>query len=55
MFEIFFSLMRMYASSSDDFHALGIGHEVRREVAAVELHALDDLERRLGASCSPRR
>ena len=29
------------------FHALGIGHEVRREVAAVELHALDDVERRL--------
>ena len=25
-------------------HALGIGHEVGREVAAVELHALDDLE-----------
>jgi len=27
-----------------DFHALGIGHEVRGEVAAVELHALDDFE-----------
>ena len=27
-----------------DFHALGVGHEVRREVAAVELHALDHLE-----------
>ena len=33
----------------DGLHALGIGHEVGREVAAVELHALDDLERRLGA------
>ncbi len=31
----------------DDFHALGIGDEVRREVAAVELHALDHFERRL--------
>ena len=31
----------------DDFHALGIGHEVRREIAAIELHALDDVERRL--------
>ena len=30
-----------------DFHALGIGHEVGREVAAVELHALDDVERGL--------
>ena len=29
-------------------HALRVGHEVGREVAAVELHALDDLERRLG-------
>ena len=26
------------------FHALGVGDEVGREVAAVELHALDDLE-----------
>ena len=39
----------------DHFHALGIGHEVRREVAAVELHALDDLERRLGALAPLRR
>ena len=31
------------------FHALGVGHEVRREVAAVELHAFDDVERRLRA------
>ena len=27
-----------------DQHLLGIGDEVRREIAAVELHALDDLE-----------
>ena len=47
MFEIFFSWMRMYASSSTHLHALGVGHEVRRQVAAVELHALDDVERRL--------
>ena len=32
-----------------DFHALGIGHEVGRQVAAVELHAFDDVERRLDA------
>ena len=30
-----------------DFHALGIGDEVGREVAAVELHAFDDFERGL--------
>ena len=28
------------------FHALRIGHEVRRQVAAIELHAFDDVERR---------
>jgi hypothetical protein len=28
-----------------DFHAIGIGHEVGRHVAAVGLHALDDVER----------
>ena len=47
MFEIFFSLMRIRQSSRRGRHALGIGDEVRREVAAVELHALDDVERRL--------
>src|SRR5579871_114701 len=31
------------------FHALGIGDEVGREIAAVELHALDDFE--LGLKC----
>ena len=31
----------------DDFLALGVGHEVRRQVALVELHALGELE--LGA------
>src|SRR6202040_1672233 len=25
-------------------HLLGIGHEIRRQIAAVELHALDDVE-----------
>src|SRR3990172_96246 len=29
----------------DGLHPLRVGHEVGREVAAVELHALDDLER----------
>ena len=28
------------------FHALRVRHEVRREVAAIELHAFDDVERR---------
>ena len=37
------------------FHALRVGDEVGREVAAVELHALDDLERGLHASCLLRR
>ena len=32
-----------------DFHALRIRHEVGREVAAIELHAFDDLERGLHA------
>ena len=27
-----------------DPHLFGVGHEVRRDVAAVELHALDDFE-----------
>ena len=34
----------------DGLHALRVRHEVRREVAAVELHALDDLEGRLAPS-----
>src|ERR1017187_6916871 len=33
----------------DALHALGVRHEVRREVAAIELHALYDVERRLEA------
>ena len=40
--EIFFSLMRMNGVLELGGHLLGVGHEVRREVAAVELHALDD-------------
>ena len=27
-----------------DFHTLGVGHEVRAEVAAIELHTLDHFE-----------
>ena len=34
----------MYGSSSDGLHALLVGDEVRRDVALVELHALDELE-----------
>ena len=47
--EIFFSWMRMIRVLEHGFHPLRIGDEVRREVAAVELHALDRLERRLEA------
>src|SRR2546430_960127 len=32
----------------DDFQALGIGDEVRRDIATIELHPLDDFEGRLG-------
>ena len=32
-----------------DLHALSVRHEVRREVASVELHSFDHLERGLGA------
>src|SRR5215207_10121782 len=34
----------------DRLHLVGIGHEVLRHVAAVELHALDRLQRRLDAA-----
>ena len=37
----------MSGFSSTHFHALGIGHEVGREVAAIELHAFDDVQRGL--------
>ena len=40
-------LIRMYGVLEDDFLALGVGDEVRRQVALVELHALGELE--LGA------
>ena len=36
------------------FHLLRIGDEVRREVAAVELHAVDRLERRSRGPWPPR-
>ena len=39
----------------DALHRLRVGDEVRREVAAVELHAFDDLELGLEASCLLRR
>ena len=32
----------------DRLHAVGVGDEVRGEISAIELHALDDLERGLG-------
>ena len=52
---IFFSWIRMNGVLEHHFHPLRVGHEVGREVAAVELHALDDLERGLDASWPPRR
>ena len=36
-------------------HLVGVGNEVRREIAAIELHALDDFELGLDASCFLRR
>ena len=44
-----FSWSRISGVLEHRLHLLGIGDEVGREVAAVDLHALDDLERRLGA------
>jgi hypothetical protein len=41
---IFFSWIRMYGSSSSTSHRFGIGDEIWRQVATVELHALDDFE-----------
>ena len=40
---IFEPTSRMYGSSSDGFHALGVGDEVGRDVALVEAHALDEV------------
>ena len=40
----FFSNRRMCGFSSSQIIFCGIGHEIRREIAAVELHALDDVE-----------
>ena len=31
------------------FHALGVGHEVGRQITLVELHSFDDFNRRAGA------
>ena len=55
MLEIFFSRDEDVGVLEDGFHALRVGDEVRREVAAVELHAFDDVERGLGGLRSLRR
>ena len=34
----------MYGSVEFDLHLLGVGDEVRRQIAAVELHAFDDVQ-----------
>ena len=44
MFEIFFSCDEDVRVVEHDLHALAVRHEVRRQVAAVELHTLDDVE-----------
>ena len=41
--EIFDETKSRYGSSNDGFHALGVGHHVRRQVALVEAHALDEV------------
>ena len=42
---VIFSLhSRMYGSSSDRLQAGRVGHQVRREVAVVELEALDEVD-----------
>ena len=38
--EIFLSVIRMSGVLEDGLHAIRVGHEVRRDVAPVELHAL---------------
>jgi hypothetical protein len=35
------------SASSDDFHPLLVGDEAWRQIAAIELHAFDHVERRL--------
>ena len=44
MLEIFFSWIKMYASSKHAFHRFGAGHKVGRQIAAIELHAFDPLD-----------
>ena len=39
----------MYGSFELDRHFLGVGDEVGREIAAIELHAFDDIELELEA------
>jgi hypothetical protein len=53
--EIFFSWIRMNGFSKVTVHRARIGHEVRGEVALVELHALDEFTRGLEATCPLRR
>jgi len=35
----------------DHLHAFGIGHEIRRQITAIELHALDHVELSLEPLC----
>ena len=45
MLLIFFSLIRMSGSSRTAFHPLRIGDEIGGDIAAIELHAFDDVQR----------
>jgi len=48
MFEIFFLVEQNEAVLQHRFHVLGVGDEVGRDKAAVELHPVDDIEDGLG-------
>ena len=52
---IFLSVIRMYGLVERGLHALRIGDEVGRDVAAVELHALDVFDLECECPAPPRR
>jgi hypothetical protein len=45
------SVSRMNGILENRLHLFRVGHEIRREVSAVELHALDHVEHGLGGFC----
>ena len=52
---IFWLAMRMSGSLEHGLHAVGVGDHVRRDVALVELHALDGLDVDAEGLATPRR